>query len=145
MDLDLGTPSRDHIKFPSVEKPTDCAKEKVKKLAEKKIRTFDDSYVDDPLQKVAKFQEKFNAKDSVKARRAGMKSSFEQHVFEPERKKRKYVKETTQPEASSISAASGPKQSREAQEQEPGPMSSHVTGKTPWSSFPTVDNEIEKR
>ena len=139
MDLDLGTPSRDHIKFPSVEKPTDCVKKKVKQLVEKKRRTFDDSNVDDTLQKAAKLQENFIVKDSVKARRAGMKSSFEQHVFEPERKKRKYIKEAAQPEASSISAANGPKQPRKVQEQEPGPMSS------PWSSFPTVDSEIENR
>lgn len=142
MDLDLGTPSRDHMKFPSVESSTDCVKKKVKKLVEKKKRTFDDFYVDDPLQKGAKLQEKFNAKDNVKARRSGMKSSIEQNVFEPKRKKTKYVKEKSQPEASSVSAASGPKQ---PQKQEPGTMSSQAMGETPWSSFPIVDSEIEKR
>lgn len=126
MDIDIGTPSRDHIKFPRVEKSADCVKKKVKELAEKKKRSLDVSYVDEPLQKAAKLLDKFNAKDGEKAKR----------------------KETTQLEASLVECAadaSSPKQPGKGQERELGPLSSPTMGKTPWSSFPVVDSEIEKR
>ncbi|KAG8087097.1 hypothetical protein GUJ93_ZPchr0010g10774 [Zizania palustris] len=128
MDLDIGTPPRDHIKFPHVEKPAYSVKKKVKELAEKKRRIFDDSY-------------------SEKAKKAGVKRSFEEHVFEPEMKKLKYMKETTQPEASLVecsAAASSPNQPVRELEKELGP-SSLATGNTPQSSFPIVDSETERR
>jgi hypothetical protein len=39
MDLDIGTPSRDHLKFPRVPMLVNSVKKKVKELAEKKRRT----------------------------------------------------------------------------------------------------------
>ncbi|XP_062191405.1 protein ENHANCED DOWNY MILDEW 2-like isoform X2 [Phragmites australis] len=124
MDLDIGTPSRNHLKFPRIAKPVDSVKKKVKELAEKKRRTFDDLYVDEPRQK--------------SSRRVSIKSSFEQPVFEPEKKKTKCLKEMMRPEESLVECAavvSSPKQ----------PAKSLAIGKTPQSSFPVVDSETEKR
>lgn len=145
MDLDLGTPARDHLKFPHAEKSVDSVKKKVKKLAGKKKRTFDGSYVDESLQKNAKFPGKLSAKDGEKARRDGTKSLFKQHAVEPEKKKAKYLKETAPLEASSITAPKHRKQPGKDQKQELGTLSSPATDKTPWSSFPIVDSETEKR
>ncbi|KAL6644237.1 hypothetical protein ACP70R_015845 [Stipagrostis hirtigluma subsp. patula] len=130
MDIDIGTPSRDHLKFPRTAKPVDSVKTKVKELAEKKRRTFDGSYVDEPTQRSSK--------------RIGMKGSFEQ--CEPDKKKVKCLKEMIQPDESLIecaAVASSPKQP--AKEQESRTLSLLATRKTPQSSFPVVDSETEKR
>ena len=79
MDLDIGTPSRDHLKFPRTSKPVDSVKKKVKELAEKKRRVSDDLCVNDHMQK--------------SSRKVGMKGSFERSGFEPEKKKLKTSKE----------------------------------------------------
>ncbi|XP_062196409.1 protein ENHANCED DOWNY MILDEW 2-like isoform X2 [Phragmites australis] len=134
MDLDIGTASRGHLKFPHIAKPVDSAKKKVKELVEKKRRTFDDLYVDEPMQK--------------SSRRVATKSSFEQPVFEPEKKKAKCLKAMIQPQESLVEFAAvvnSLKQLVKEHEQELGTMSSLATGKTPQSSFPVVDSEIEKR
>ncbi|GJN40181.1 hypothetical protein PR202_gb29360 [Eleusine coracana subsp. coracana] len=129
MDLDIGTPSRDHLKFPRIAKPVHSVKKKAKELAQKKRRTFDDSYFDEPVQK--------------SSRRAVAKSSFE-----PVKKKAKYLKEIIGPGESLLEChvvANSPKQPVNKQEQELASLSLPTTGKTPRSSFPAVDSETEKR
>ncbi|GJN12823.1 hypothetical protein PR202_ga31137 [Eleusine coracana subsp. coracana] len=129
MDLDIGTPSRDHLKFPHIAKPVHSVKKKVKDLAQKKRRTFDDSYFDEPVQK--------------SSRRAVAKSSVE-----PVKKKAKYLKEIIGPGESLLEChvvANSPKQPVNKQEQELASLSLPTKRKTPRSSFPAVDSETEKR
>ncbi|KAL6842480.1 hypothetical protein ACP4OV_027715 [Aristida adscensionis] len=128
IDIDIGTPSRDHLKFPHTEKPVSSVKNKVKELAEKKRRTFGGSCADEPVQKCAK--------------RLGTKGSFEQHGFEPEKKKAECLKDMMQPKESLV-IASSPKQP--SKEQGNGSLSLLATRKIPESSFPVVDTEMENR
>ncbi|XP_012702493.1 protein ENHANCED DOWNY MILDEW 2 isoform X2 [Setaria italica] len=133
MDIDIGTPSRDHLKFPRISKPLDSVKKKVKELAEKKKRTSDYLYVNEPMQK--------------SSRRVGMKGSFDQSGFEPEKKKAKNLKGMIQPEEPVVKRAalvSSLKHLKE-EEQELESLSSLATGKTPQSSFPVIDGDTEKR
>jgi hypothetical protein len=128
MDLDIGTPSRDHLKFPRIAKPVHSVKKKVKELAEKKRRTFDNLCFDKPVHK--------------SSRRLVTKSSFEQPVSEPVKKKAKYLKKMACHEESLLechTVANTPKLPVKEDE------SLLITGKTPQSSFPIVDSETEKR
>ncbi|XP_015695945.1 protein ENHANCED DOWNY MILDEW 2-like [Oryza brachyantha] len=145
IDLDIGTPPRDHLRFPHVAKTAYSVKKKVKELAEKKRQIFDDSNVHEPLQK-RKLNEKFNAK-SDRAKKAGVKTSFEGHVFESEKKKTKYLKEATLPEASLVECVAAASNSRDQhmKELEKELGTSSLMGKIPQSSFPIVDSETEKR
>jgi len=134
MDLDIGTPSRDHLKFPRTSKPVDSVKKKVKELAEKKRRVSDDWCVNDHMQK--------------SSRRVGMKGSFERSGFEPEKKKAKNLKRMIHPEEPAVKRAahvSSLKQHVKGEEQELDSLSSLATGKTPQSSFPVIDSDTEKR
>ncbi|RLN03789.1 protein ENHANCED DOWNY MILDEW 2-like isoform X2 [Panicum miliaceum] len=134
MDLDIGTPSRDHLKFPRISKPVHSVKKKVKELAEKKRRVSDELYVNDPMQK--------------SSRRVGMKGSFERPGFEPEKKKVKNLKGMIHPEEPAVKRAAhvtSPKQHVKGEEQELESLSSLATGKTPQSSFPVIDVDTEKR
>ena len=133
MDLDIGTPSRDHLKFPRISKPVDSVKKKVKELAKKKRKVSDD-YVNDPMQK--------------SSRSVSMKGSFEQPGFEPEKKKAKNLKRMIHPEEPAVKRAahvSSLKQHVKGEEQELDSLSSLATGKTPQSSFPVIDSDTEKR
>ncbi|OEL26184.1 Protein ENHANCED DOWNY MILDEW 2 [Dichanthelium oligosanthes] len=133
MDLDIGTPTRDHLKFPCISKPVDSVKKKVKELAKKKRRTSDDLYVE-PMQK--------------SSRRVDMKGSFEQPGFEPEKKKAKCLKRMIQPEEPLVERASlvsSLKQHVKEEEQGLESLSSLATGKTPQSSFPVIDSDTEER
>ncbi|CAL4998121.1 unnamed protein product [Urochloa decumbens] len=133
MDLDIGTPSRDHLKFPRISKPVDSVKKKVKELAEKKKRTSDNLYVNEPMQK--------------SSRRVRMKGSFEQLGFVPEKKKAKTLGRI-QPEEPAVERAallSNLKQHVKEEDQGLESLSSLATGKTPQSSFPVIDDDTEKR
>ncbi|PUZ51084.1 hypothetical protein GQ55_6G145200 [Panicum hallii var. hallii] len=134
MDIDIGTPSRDHIKFPRISKPVNSVKKKVKELAEKKRRVSNDLYVNDPMQK--------------SSRRVGMKGSFERPGFKSEKKKAKKLKGMINPEEPAVKRAahvSSLKQHVKGEEQELESLSSLATEKTPQSSFPVIDADTEKR
>jgi hypothetical protein len=130
MDIDIGTPSRDHLKFPRISKPLDSVKKKVKELAEKKKRTY--LYVKESMQK--------------SSGRVGMKGSFDESGFEPEKKKARNLKGMIQPEEPAVKRAAlvNLKLLKE-EEQELENLSSLATGKTPKSSFPVIDGDTEKR
>lgn len=128
MDIDIGTPSRDHLKFPRIAKPVQSVKKKVRELAQKKRQTFDDSYFDEPVQK--------------SSRKVVQKSSFE-----PVKKKAKYLKEVISPKESLFechAVANSPKPGNKEQH-ELATLSLPTAGKTTQSSFPVVDSETEKR
>ncbi|CAO2188932.1 unnamed protein product [Urochloa humidicola] len=134
MDIDIGTPSRDHLKFPRISKPVGSVTKKVKELAEKKKRTSNVLYVTESMQK--------------SSRRVRMKGSFEPPGFVHEKKKAKTHKGMIQPEEPAVERAalvSGIKQHVKEEEQELESLSSLATGKTPQSSFPVIDGETEKR
>ncbi|TVU06566.1 hypothetical protein EJB05_49787 [Eragrostis curvula] len=131
MDLDIGTPARDHLKFPRIAKPVHPVKRKVKELAEKKRQTFDDSYVDEPVQK--------------SSRMVVTKRSLEQPVSKPVKKKAKYLKEMIRPEESVLECHAVANQPKQPAKDEFTTLSLPATGKTPQSSFPVVDTETEKR
>ena len=133
MDLDIGTPSRDHLKFPRISKPVDSVKKKVKELAEKKRRVSDDWCVNDHMQK--------------SSRRVGMKGSFEQPGFEPEKKKAKNLRRMIHPDEPAVKHAALVSSLKhvKGEEQELESLSSLATGKTPQSSFPVIDSDTEKR
>lgn len=131
MDLDIGTPSRDHLKFPRI---SDSVKKKVKELAEKKRRTSDDLHVNEPMQK--------------SSRRVGMKGSFEQPGSEAVQKKAKSLKgiiHPGQPAFKRTTLISSLRQHVKEEEQELESLSSLATGKIPQSSFPVIDGDTEKR
>lgn len=133
MDLDIGTPSRDHLKFPRISKTADSVKKKVKELAGKKRRTSDDLHVNEPMQK---------------SPRVGMKGSFEQAGSEAEQKKAKSLKgiiHPGQPAFKRTTLISSLRQHVKEEEQELESLSSLATGKIPQSSFPVIDGDTEKR
>ena len=136
IDSDIETPVRNHIKFPGIPKivkPADYLKRKNKVLINKRKRDFDESFPDQPSIKAAKLPVKVRVQEEH-ARKFAVKSSSEQFVDKPEKKKPK-VKDT--------SASS----SRPANEQEKYLATSSLStmGSLPQSSFPRVDSETEKR
>ncbi|KAF8675577.1 hypothetical protein HU200_047646 [Digitaria exilis] len=134
MDLDIGTPSRDHLKFPRISKTVNSVNKKVKELTEKKRRTSDDLYDNEPMQKCS--------------RRVGMKGSFEQPGSEPEKKKAKSLKgiiQPAQPAFERTNLISSLRQHVKEEEKELESLSSLATGRIPQSSFPVIDGDTEKR
>lgn len=103
-------------------------------LINKRKRDFDESFPDQPSNKAPKLPVKVRVQEDEHARKFAVKSSSEQFVDKPEKKKPK-VKDT--------SASS----SRPANEQEKylGTSPLSTMGNLPQSSFPRVDSETEKR
>ncbi|KAF7072050.1 hypothetical protein CFC21_077241 [Triticum aestivum] len=137
IDSDIETPVRNHIKFPGIPKivkPADYLKRKNKVLINKRKRDFDESFLEQSSNKAAKVPVKVRVQEDEHARKFAVKSSSEQFVDKPEKKKPK-VKDT--------SASS----SRPANEQEKylATSPSSTMGNLPQSSFPRVDSETEKR
>lgn len=147
IDLDIETPVRNHIKFPGLPiKPTEYLKKKTKVLIKKKKRTFDESFLDEPSIKPAKFPGKVRVQENEHARKIAVRSSSEQLVEKPEKKKVKLLKQRTQPESNMVrdAAASSPKHANK-QEKYWSSSTSSTTMNMPQSSFPIVDSETERR
>jgi hypothetical protein len=116
----------------------------------KKKRTFGETFPDQPSNKPANLPMKGRVQEDQRTRRSDVKSSSEQFVEKPEKKKAKLFKQTqpepesTEPNLARDSSVSSPKP---AKEQEKYLTSSHLstTGNMPQSSFPRVNSEIEKR
>ncbi|CAN6173836.1 unnamed protein product [Urochloa humidicola] len=150
IDSEIDTPVRDHLKFPEVENPAQCLKMGAKLLVKKKKRTFSEADLDQPPKDTWKKKDMVRVQKSEQTKQASRvvstKSYTDDLVFEPEKKKAKFLKEKIQPEAhvAKDPSVSSPKPIKE-QEQELLVLPSSGTRKIPLSSFPIVDNDAEKR
>ncbi|CAM0950878.1 unnamed protein product [Alopecurus aequalis] len=154
IDSDLETPLRNHIKFPGIPKivrGADYLKKKTNVSTKKKKRTFGETFPDQPSNKPAKLPVKVRVQEDEFARRSAVKSSSEQPVEKPEKKKTKLLKQRRRPEIESTEAnlardasASSPRPAKEPKKYLATSPSS-TTGNMPQSSFPRVNSEIEQR
>ncbi|GJN28739.1 hypothetical protein PR202_gb16898 [Eleusine coracana subsp. coracana] len=147
IDPDIDTPVRDHIKFPKVKKPVGFLKNRVNLLAEKKKRTYDESFLDQPSKEPAKVTGRVHVQERKQTiRKLSVNISSGDFVDEPEKKRTRFLKQKIRPEpqVAKDASLSSPKPVQE-QEEPMVPLPSSDTRKIPPSSFPVVDSETEKR
>ncbi|GJM99721.1 hypothetical protein PR202_ga16848 [Eleusine coracana subsp. coracana] len=147
IDPDIDTPVRDHIKFPKVKKPVGFLKNRVNLLAEKKTRTYDESFLDQPSKEPAKVTGRVHVQERKQTiRKLSVNISSDDFLDEPEKKRTRFLKQKIlpEPQVAKDASLSSPKPVQE-QEQQMVPLPSSDTRKIPPSSFPVVDSETEKR
>ncbi|KAF0895444.1 hypothetical protein E2562_012452, partial [Oryza meyeriana var. granulata] len=149
IDTDIETPTRDHIKFPrisNIEKPERLLKKSIKEVVNKKKRTFSESVPDHLSTERGKLPDMVCIQESDQARKISARSSSEQFIVKPEKKKAKFLKDRARPEPCMIKdAATSSTKPAKKQEKLLVTMPSSTSRKIPQSSFPTVDSETEKR
>uniref|UniRef100_A0A0E0JJF4 Zinc finger PHD-type domain-containing protein n=1 Tax=Oryza punctata TaxID=4537 RepID=A0A0E0JJF4_ORYPU len=147
IDTDIDTPIRDHIKFPrilNIEKPARLLKST--KVVKKK-RPFSESVPYQLSTELRKLPDMVCVQENDRARKISARSSSEQFVVKPNKKKAKFLKDTPQPDPCMLKDASTgiTKPAKEQEKLLVTMPSSSTSTKIPQSSFPTVDSETEKR
>uniref|UniRef100_A0A0D9Y9E5 Uncharacterized protein n=1 Tax=Oryza glumipatula TaxID=40148 RepID=A0A0D9Y9E5_9ORYZ len=148
IDTDIDTPIRDHIKFPrtpNIEKPARLLKKSTKVV--KKKRPFSESVPDQLSTELRKLPDMVCIQESDRARKISARSSSEQFVVKPDKKKARFLKDTPQPDPCLLKDASTgiTKPAKEQGKLLVTMPSSSTSTKIPQSSFPRVDSETEKR
>lgn len=113
----------------------------------KKKRPFSESVPDQLSTELRKLPDMVCIQESDRARKISARSSSEQFVVKPDKKKARFLKDTPQPDPCLLKDASTgiTKPAKEQGKLLVTMTSSSTSTKIPQSSFPRVDSETEKR